>query len=72
MAHTITHFTPDVRSRIDSFFTRFGQGMNAYLETHSRSDQIAALEAKSDAELAGMGLSRDRIVPFVFRDKIWL
>lgn len=36
----------------------------------SRRDQIDALNAKSDAELAAMGLTRDRIVQHVFRDVI--
>lgn len=72
MAYTITHFSPDVRRRIDNFFVRIGQGMNTYVESHSRRDQIEALEAKSDAELARMGLTRDRIAEYVFRDMIWL
>lgn len=72
MAYTITHFAPQARSRIDAFFNRFGQGVNAYIESRSRQDQIEALEAKSDAELARMGLTRDRIVAHVFRDVFWL
>ncbi|WP_207101548.1 hypothetical protein [Paracoccus shandongensis] len=68
MAYTITHFAPETRSRIDSFFNRFGQGMNAYLESRARCTGIEALEAKSDAELAAMGLIRDRIRAHVFRD----
>ncbi|WEF24644.1 hypothetical protein [Paracoccus sp. S3-43] len=72
MAYTITHFSPETRSRIDAFFNRFGQGMNAYLESRARSAQIEALEAKSDAELARMGLTRDGIVAHVFRDVFWI
>lgn len=72
MAYTITHFTPETRSRIDAFFKRFGQGMNAYLESRARGAQIEALEAKSDDELARMGLTRDRIVAHVFRDTYWI
>jgi uncharacterized protein YjiS (DUF1127 family) len=72
MAHTITHFSPDIRHRIDAFFSRFGQGMNVYVETHSRRDKIDTLEAKSDTELAQLGLKRDEIVGHVFRDMIWL
>lgn len=56
----------------DAFFSRLGQGFNAYVETCARHAEIAALEAKSDAELAQMGLSRDRIVHYVFRDLIWI
>ncbi len=72
MSYTITHFAPETRSRIDAFFSRFGQGMNAYLEARARSPQIEALEAKSDEELARMGLTRDRIVAHVFRDTYWI
>jgi hypothetical protein len=72
MAYTITHFAPETRSRIDAFFNRFGQGVNAYLEARARSAQIEALEAKSDGELAHMGLTRDRILAHVFRDTYWL
>lgn len=72
MAYTITHFAPETRSRIDAFFSRFGQGMNAYLESRARCAEIEALEALSDEELAGMGLTRDRIVAHVFRDTFWL
>jgi uncharacterized protein YjiS (DUF1127 family) len=72
MAHTITHIAPDIRHRIDAFFSRVGQGMNIYIETHSRRDNIEALEAKSDEELARMGLSRDDIPGHAFRDMVWL
>ena len=36
----------------DAFFAKLGQGLNAYVETRSRRAEIAALEAKSDEELA--------------------
>lgn len=72
MAHTITHFSPEIRRRIDGFLMRFGDGMNAYLDAHSRRDRIEALEAKSDEELAAMGLRRDQITRHVFRDMVWI
>ncbi|MGR3370814.1 MAG: hypothetical protein ACU0CC_15560 [Sagittula sp.] len=34
-----------------------------------RTATIAALRAKSDADLAAMGLTRDEIVPHVFRGR---
>jgi hypothetical protein len=40
-------------------------------EARSRSDRVAALMARSDADLAAMGLTRDRIVLHVFRDKLY-
>lgn len=72
MAYTITSFAPETRSRIDAFFNRFGQGVNAYVESRTRRAQIEALEAKSDEELACMGLTRDRIIAHVFRDLMWV
>ncbi len=71
MAIHSTDLSPTLRDRLDLFFARIGQGMNAYLESRTRSQQIAALEAKSDAELAHLGITRDRIVHYVFRDLIW-
>ena len=58
--------------RIDSFFAGLGQGFNAYLERRSRSEEIRRLEARTDAELAAMGISRDRIPHHVFRDLFYL
>ena len=39
-------------ARVDAFFATLGQGMNAYMHRKSRMDEIEALHAKSDAELA--------------------
>ncbi|PKP73549.1 MAG: hypothetical protein CVT84_12845 [Alphaproteobacteria bacterium HGW-Alphaproteobacteria-6] len=58
--------------RVDSFFAGLGQGFNAYLERRSRSEEIRRLDAMSDAELAAMGISRDRIAHHVFRDLFYL
>ncbi|MDS9467236.1 hypothetical protein RGQ15_06570 [Paracoccus sp. MBLB3053] len=72
MAIQSTEFAPSLRARVDAIFARIGQGMNAYVEARSRHAEIAALEAKSDAVLADMGITRDRIVHYVFRDLVWL
>ncbi|WP_417807597.1 hypothetical protein [Thioclava sp.] len=45
------------------------EGITNYMEYHSRQDIIARLEAKSDSELAAMGITRDGIVQHVFRDR---
>lgn len=60
------------RAQLDAFLSAFGQGFNAYLERRSRLDRIRALNAKSDAELAQMGLTRDQIPQHVFRDILYL
>lgn len=41
-------------------------------ERRARLDELARLEALSDAELAAQGLTRARIVQHVFRDKMYL
>ncbi|MFT4014990.1 MAG: hypothetical protein QM682_16695 [Paracoccus sp. (in: a-proteobacteria)] len=66
-----TAYSPWLPAAYDKFFAKLGQGLNSYIETRSRRAEIAALEAKSDAELAKMGITRDRIVHYVFRDLIW-
>lgn len=50
---------------------RFGRAFDAYVARRSRTDRIQALEAMSDAELAALGLRRDQIVQYVFRDIYW-
>ena len=67
-----TPLEPGTTRRLDSFFTALGMGFNAYLERRARTDQIRRLNAKSDAELAAMGLTRDRIPHYVFRDIFYL
>ena len=64
--------TRPIRDRIDAFFAGMGQGLNAYMESRSRLPQIEALNRKSDAELAAMGLKRDDIVRHVFRDMLYI
>lgn len=72
MAIQTTVSSPSLRERLDLFFTQLGQGLNAYMESRSRHAEIAALEAKSDEELAKLGITRDRIVHYVFRDLLWV
>lgn len=44
----------------------------ALAETQSRVQTFRRLNAKSDAELQTMGLTRDRIVYHVFSDRMWM
>ncbi|MBP8931332.1 MAG: hypothetical protein KBG46_08650 [Paracoccus sp.] len=60
------------RPRSNGFFGWLGEGLNAYMNARTRQAEIAALEAKSDEELAKLGITRDRIVHYVFRDLIWV
>jgi len=65
----MTYYTNDLSTRTDGgFWRRMAAGFGAYLERRSRIDRITALHAKTDGELAEMGLTRDRIAHHVFRD----
>lgn len=72
----LTHPHSDTRARlmarVDAFFASLGQGMNAYMHRKSRMDEIEALNAKSDAELAEIGITRDDIPRYVFRDTFYI
>lgn len=57
-----------LRQKIDLFFTGLGLGVNPYGLQRARMQQIVTLEMKSDDQLARMGLTRDDILPHVFRD----
>lgn len=60
-----------LRSAVAAFsgvLSAVGTRFLAAAEKSSRRDQIAALEAKSDAELAKMGIKRDNIAYHVFND----
>ncbi len=54
--------------RSDGFWATFARGFEAYCDRRSRRLQIEVLQSKSDAELAAMGIPRDRIAHYVFRD----
>jgi len=49
-------------------FAAIGRAFTVHLEHEARTKQIAQLNAKSDAELKQMGLTRDQIPAYVFRD----
>ncbi len=64
--------TTTINDRIDSFFASIGQGFNAYLERRTRRGEIERLNALSDAQLAKLGITRERIPHHVFRDLFWV
>ena len=55
-----------------SVLARIGAVFFAYADKPARTDQIAALMALSDEDLAARGLTRDSIVHHVFSDKLYL
>ncbi len=64
--------TATTNAQNQPFFSRLLTWMTAAYEAHarrmSRRDQIEALEALSDAELARRGIERHEIGHYVFRD----
>jgi len=73
MAHTITHIPETgLRAGLAGVFRSIGRGMVAYMERRSRADEIARLEAMSDAQLAQLGISRNTIPAYVFRDLFYI
>lgn len=61
-------FSPPLKARLDLYFTELGLGLNAGALCRERQDILLWLNAKSEAELALMGLSRKDIPAFVFAD----
>lgn len=61
-------FSPAMDARLDQYFLSLGMGFNSATLKRERRDILAWLNAKSDAELALMGLARPDIPAFVFRD----
>lgn len=57
-----------VQQKIDRYFTDIGLGLNPYALRRGRLREIIALESATDAQLAAMGLRREDILGFVFRD----
>ena len=61
-------FVPGLEARLDAYFLGLGMGLNTHLLRQERREILLWLNAKSDAELALMGLARPDIPAFVFRD----
>lgn len=60
-----TNFAPNAFARA---LNAVKTGFAAHARRMSRRDQIEALEARSDAELAALGITRSEIGRYVFRD----
>lgn len=67
MAYASTHTTPQPRSfGFARLFSAIGTALVALAEADSHVRRVQALNEKSDAELARMGLKREDIVRHVF------
>jgi uncharacterized protein YjiS (DUF1127 family) len=54
-----------------TFTAWFARAFDAYVAKRARTGQIQALEAMSDADLSKLGIRRDQIIQYVFRDLYW-
>lgn len=61
-----------LRARFEGFLAGIGAGITAYIERRARIAEVEALNAKTDEELAAMGLKREDIPHYVFRDLFYL
>ncbi len=71
MAQTLTSDTQR-KPFITRFFAGFGHALIASMEANSRLRTIRHLQAKSDEELADIGLKRDDIVRHVYGDMFYV
>ena len=71
MATTTNTITTPQRDIWEQVFSTLARWFEARNRIESRRGQIEALEAKTDTELAEMGIRRDGIAMHVFRDKFY-
>lgn len=57
-----------VGQKLDDYFVQLGLGFNAAGLKRAKLREILLLESQSDEALADLGLTRDQILPHVFRD----
>ncbi|WP_319826408.1 hypothetical protein [Thalassovita sp.] len=71
-ATDITTANPSLRDRIDMVFAAIGRALFTVAEASSHVKELNALNAKTDAELARMGLTREDIPRYVFRNALYI
>jgi uncharacterized protein YjiS (DUF1127 family) len=72
MSNTATNVaTSPLRGTWDRFIAALERGCERMARTRSRRAQIEVLEAKSDEELARLGIARDQIPYHVFKDMFY-
>ncbi|MEQ9260070.1 MAG: hypothetical protein RIG84_13350 [Roseovarius sp.] len=72
-ASTNTYHTErSSRGTLSRALASLAKRFEAYAEMKSRRGQIEALNAKTDEDLARMGLRREEIPQYVFRDYFYI
>ena len=65
---TDTHLADERPGLLSRIGTVFWAGLETLVMAQSRAGEVARLNAKSDAELTEMGITRDGIIHYVYRD----
>ena len=71
-SHHGSHVAQAIWSGVKSVVLFVGHIFQSIPDTNMRVRQLEALQAKSDKELAAMGLRREDIARYVFRDTLYL
>ncbi len=66
------HSSKSALSAIGGFLASIGAAMVKVSSNNGRLKEVDRLQAKTDADLAAMGLKREDIVHHVFRDMYYL
>jgi hypothetical protein len=72
LAATVFQTTLKIIAPVGRFFAYVGTALINASEASSRFKTIEALRAKSDVELAEMGIKRDEIAQYVFKDMMYI
>lgn len=70
LTQTHSNFFSNIWAGIAGFFSKVGRAMVVSSCGEARLRKVECLNAKTDAELAAMGLRRQDIPAYVFRDLI--
>ncbi|MFY0691156.1 MAG: hypothetical protein JXR14_04445 [Paracoccaceae bacterium] len=68
MAYVTQPQQTSIFAEVFQFFARLGQSFQFAQEAQGRIAEMERLYAKSDAELASLGLKRENITQHVFKD----
>ena len=64
----LRHATVTAAQAVGVFFAGVNRALVINSTSHQRLQQVERLQAKTDAELAALGIKREDIVQHVFRD----
>lgn len=72
MSNQLTQYAPSLRDLLKGFMARTGEWFIRTMEMQARVEQIEALQGMSDSALERLGITREKIPYYVFRDKSWM